>query len=358
MSIRFTNHARIKESWDKYNIQIGIPVIDLQHLWLLSLIVDLDNTKTDLLSVQDLKSYLFTLTEFVSEHFSLEEKLLQHISYPDLDSHIKSHRNYTGQIKKLYKEGIDDIYSISTKICVILNKWLVEHIKGEDLQYKEYILKNNIEIEELNSELIKSANISRYQAFLYNKILGNSNIHQTINKNVMDNIKNIWKTYDLSVKIPIIDMQHLWLVKILTDLDIASKNLGGEKKNEVFQLTMQKAIKYTDEHFGTEELLMEKFEYPKLARHKARHQQFIENLATRNQEAQKNDPSAAFNLVKDLREWLLSHIALEDKSLRRFFNGKMSQVSEYIQNLNNQGKLKLNGYEVNLYKEMKSAKLI
>ena len=100
------------------------------------------------------------------------------------------------------------------------------------------------------------------------------------------------------------------------------------------------------------------FGYPKFAEHKTRHKQFIDNLALRNKENKNNEPAAAFNLVQDLREWLLSHIALDDKSLRKFFTGKMSQVSSYIQELNTEGTLKIHGGEVDLYKEMKEKKLL
>lgn len=121
-----------------------------------------------------------------------------------------------------------------------------------------------------------------------------------------------------SLGIPIIDEQHKTLVLLTNDFyqAIMSTRADTETKNQL-QGTVIAALKtcvdYVQTHFSAEEKLMIAANYPDFKRHKQQHIEF----STKVLETAKNGPNITFtdalNLVKFLYDWVLSHIAHEDK---------------------------------------------
>lgn len=63
---------------------------------------------------------------------------------------------------------------------------------------------------------------------------------EVISKDIAIDVFKVWKAYSLNLKIPIIDIQHLWLVKLLVELDKANKTMTGLNRSGYFQKQLWK----------------------------------------------------------------------------------------------------------------------
>ena len=118
--------------------------------------------------------------------------------------------------------------------------------------------------------------------------------------------------------IPILDMQHANLVRIVGNLRLACQN-GIETSNVRFIYAVHEAVDYAKYHFSTEEKLLALLEYPDHHQHKREHWDFIWeilNLAKQFEEGQGLSPE---KFVDFFGKWLNSHIALSDKVFADYF---------------------------------------
>src|SRR5215469_10558136 len=84
-----------------------------------------------------------------------------------------------------------------------------------------------------------------------------------------------WKP-EFSVGVTSCDSEHKVLVSTLNSLHDAMKAGNGRT---IIVDVIGKLIHYAKTHFAQEEYLMVKAKYPKLAEHKAEHQNFIETVS-------------------------------------------------------------------------------
>ena len=76
-----------------------------------------------------------------------------------------------------------------------------------------------------------------------------------------------------SVGIKLIDEQHMELINLTNKL-FASCMAGREKSRITFIETIREAVDYVGYHFGTEEKVMERVNYPEYVKHKKEHADF------------------------------------------------------------------------------------
>lgn len=80
------------------------------------------------------------LIDYVNNHFSLEEKYMEIINYPDIEIHIHSHRKFEEKIKALISERPIFDEEFADELSTYLSKWLTEHIYGADKKLEKFIL--------------------------------------------------------------------------------------------------------------------------------------------------------------------------------------------------------------------------
>jgi hemerythrin len=117
--------------------------MDKQHQWLFELF----NQIILHLNQEDQEEEHRFLLELISEledytriHFSEEEKLMNSLSFTDIDHHILEHRKFEQKVrefKSLYDNGMDR--DASTQAFVFLRNWLSDHILIKDHEYKKLI---------------------------------------------------------------------------------------------------------------------------------------------------------------------------------------------------------------------------
>ena len=119
-------------------------------------------------------------------------------------------------------------------------------------------------------------------------------------------------TYSVGMKL--IDEQHMELIKLTNKL-FNNCLAGHQKSRATFLQTIREAVDYVGYHFGTEEKVMERVNYPDYSIHKGQHADFVREVLTKVDEFNSGKPRAPLTFVYFLRDWVLHHIAVSDKKM-------------------------------------------
>ncbi|MDR0636973.1 MAG: bacteriohemerythrin [Treponema sp.] len=117
------------------------------------------------------------------------------------------------------------------------------------------------------------------------------------------------KNYETGI--PLIDTQHKKLL-VLTNQLYTACLAGRETATEFFLVAVHEFVDYVQEHFSAEEELMAQSGYSRLAEHKAKHDEFANKLLSETQEMKAGKPMVPLTFLHYLRDWILSHIAIDD----------------------------------------------
>jgi hemerythrin len=137
-----------------------------------------------------------------------------------------------------------------------------------------------------------------------------------------------------SVKIPLIDEQHKELLEHTNTLYRGCLSGTEEERIAHFMEAVHIVVDYTKYHFSAEEKMLENVKYPELARHRKEHEGFVQKIVDDVKSFQNGEKFVPNNFVRFLKDWILSHIAMED-----------TKYSQYIFSLKKSGQLdkRLNG---------------
>ena len=342
---------KIRNIWKEKNLELGLSIIDLQHLWLIFLLIETEETLENANKENEFQKIQLELINFTVEHFTLEEKLFLEFNYPEYASHKKQHLSFVELIKERFNSNYLKDTSTRKELVHFLWNWLASHISHEDKLYNEFLQQKQIDISGWLRSLIEQNQVAidKAQLELYNKITRLTHIKEIVSENLYQAINNIWHVYNLSTGIPIVDLQHLWLIRMTLELDSACKNLTSKKREEVFRSIIKGAVQYAKDHFTLEERIMQKFYYNGYIPHFKQHQTFLEFVNRRYKEFKEGNIQAASNLVMDLKEWLLGHIAIEDKNMGVALRDFHGDIIAYTRDIIKSGELKIKKNQVDLY---------
>jgi hemerythrin len=122
-------------------------------------------------------------------------------------------------------------------------------------------------------------------------------------------------TFSTGVKA--MDEQHKGLVDTLNELHEAM--LACKDKSAAGPL-LSRLVKYTHDHFTSEEALMTRTKYPKLAAHFAKHKDLTAQVEAFVNRYQRGELSLNIDLLMFLRDWLTTHIQKEDREYGPWLN--------------------------------------
>jgi len=147
----------------------------------------------------------------------------------------------------------------------------------------------------------------------------------------MNNKKIVQWQNSYSVGVKPIDEQHMELIRLTNKLFNSCK-AGQEEGNNAFLEVIHEAVDYTDYHFGTEEKIMERINYPDYAKHKKEHTEFVREIFIKVEEFKSGKLIAPLLFVYFLRDWVLYHIAVSDRRLGDYLflmkrNGYLKRIS-------------------------------
>jgi len=124
---------------------------------------------------------------------------------------------------------------------------------------------------------------------------------------------------EYSVKINSIDQQHSKLVELINQLHSAMKEGKGK---EAIGRIISELISYTKVHFTHEESLMVKHSYPGYLKHKALHDELVNQVLEIEKELKSGKTVISQDVLNFLKKWLVEHIVGTDKQYTTFMNSK------------------------------------
>lgn len=122
-----------------------------------------------------------------------------------------------------------------------------------------------------------------------------------------------------SVNIQKIDQQHQQLVSYINELHEA---MSQGKTKQILGEILSKLAKYTVEHFGLEEELMQEYHYSDFQSHKISHKEFINKVTQAQMDFESGKFLISVDVMNFLKDWLISHIMGVDQKYTQFFNEK------------------------------------
>ncbi|NMB48443.1 hemerythrin family protein [Candidatus Kuenenbacteria bacterium] len=122
---------------------------------------------------------------------------------------------------------------------------------------------------------------------------------------------------DWSVNVKEIDAQHQTFLKILAS--IAELLYRPERAEELDDL-MRQLESYMLYHFATEERYFDEFDYELAEEHKAEHRDLAAQVLKYKTRYKSEGDSILPEVIDFLEDWLVDHLATQDKKYTRCFN--------------------------------------
>lgn len=119
-------------------LSIGNVDIDNDHKKLLEAYSDL----VDLIELngsrQEFSEILSKMTDYTLQHFKKEEAYMEEFAYPKLKEHKKYHSDYKYKVAMYNVDLLSNNPPDPKEIIKFLEKWWVNHILNNDLDYENY----------------------------------------------------------------------------------------------------------------------------------------------------------------------------------------------------------------------------
>lgn len=119
-------------------MNIGIDVIDQQHLRIVEYINQLDDIQSGPDSHKEIKSLVNALVDYTVSHFGFEESLQEEAGYPFIKAHKRVHELFVRRVSDFQKR-LESNEDISEELNSLLVIWLGNHIRGDDSDYAECV---------------------------------------------------------------------------------------------------------------------------------------------------------------------------------------------------------------------------
>jgi len=117
--------------------------------------------------------------------------------------------------------------------------------------------------------------------------------------------------------IELIDSQHKELFSLTNELFRACMG-DNEALKGVFMGTMERMVNYVRFHFGAEQQLLQRINYPGYQEHKKQHDKLVRDILDAVSAHNKGEKFVANQFVRTMRDWILGHIAIADKQYAVF----------------------------------------
>lgn len=122
------------------DLDTGIGVIDKQHKRIVEYINKLYEVK-ETGNQEEIGQVLNELVDYTLSHFTFEESLMEEAGYPYIKAHKRVHQLFVKRVDdylQRFKMGED----IADELLNTLKAWLINHIRNDDNDYAEIVLKN------------------------------------------------------------------------------------------------------------------------------------------------------------------------------------------------------------------------
>ncbi len=126
-------------TWDD-TLDVGVSIFNEDHRRLVGFINDLHGGIVSGIGISQMTYILDGLIDYTKGHFTREEDLMKEFAYPAIEVHRREHQELirrVGEFKTRLSEGKA---SFSLELMLFLKDWLVNHIKGTDMKYRDFFI--------------------------------------------------------------------------------------------------------------------------------------------------------------------------------------------------------------------------
>lgn len=124
-------------NWDR-SMSVGVRQIDDQHRRLLEMCSSLSQAMIESRGQDELVKLMHNLVNYSLEHFTTEEKLMEQISYPELEQHRSKHQEFKTRILEFNDEHKKGNVFLTSQVLAFLRDWIINHILDEDFRCKPH----------------------------------------------------------------------------------------------------------------------------------------------------------------------------------------------------------------------------
>jgi hemerythrin len=124
------------------DLNLGIEVIDEQHIRIVEYINELDDVRTSNNKREEVGRIIDAMLDYTISHFTFEERMQEEAGYPYIKEHKKVHELFISKITD-FQERFNQGADVADDLHKLLFKWLYSHIQHDDLAYVK-IVKENI----------------------------------------------------------------------------------------------------------------------------------------------------------------------------------------------------------------------
>ncbi|ECK8482128.1 bacteriohemerythrin [Campylobacter jejuni] len=124
------------QKWDK-TFSVHNAKIDEQHKKLFELAGKVEYLIDKPVYKDEIKNLLAEFFNYMKDHFYEEERYMELIKYPDIETHKKIHKHIIQSMIELIK-NIKSTNDLKEKLYLAVKKWLLEHILYEDMKVEQY----------------------------------------------------------------------------------------------------------------------------------------------------------------------------------------------------------------------------
>jgi hemerythrin len=118
------------------DLNTEIELIDHQHRRIVDLVNQLQARNGT--EVQTIAQRIDELIDYTQAHFSFEESLMEESTYPFRHAHTRVHEIISARMED-YRQRCHAGEEVSEALCVLFERWLFNHIRGDDKAYADAV---------------------------------------------------------------------------------------------------------------------------------------------------------------------------------------------------------------------------
>ncbi len=129
----------------RQQMDVGYPPLDDEHKAFLTVVNEAANAAQNR-DFNKMEEVFEACYEYARTHFPHEEDVMERISFPDLESHMKSHQLFIQNISELRQafhlaSTQNEKAKLALNAADFLNVWFLGHILSRDKVYKPYLVR-------------------------------------------------------------------------------------------------------------------------------------------------------------------------------------------------------------------------
>jgi hemerythrin len=129
-----------KITWDD-SLSVNVKLIDDQHKMLIQRLNDMADAIDQHRGIEHISKTLSFMVDYTEFHFSTEIKHMTEQGYPGKNTHHEQHGEFTSVLNNLIQDFEEDgaTQMLADSIDTFLVNWLVNHIRGPDVEFGKFL---------------------------------------------------------------------------------------------------------------------------------------------------------------------------------------------------------------------------